>query len=513
VTQTGDLASIYRDPAMTRSVMRRLGAGILAVSLVACASTTQESETAREATGSRIDGPAAAPESSTARSVPEGSAARSVSETDASGATASGAPRSVPGVAGSPNEVKGSADGSPISIGILYTNNDAAPSAGVDNGNTFSARTAFEAFVASYNQRGGLAHRKIEPIYVELRSSSVALQADLQAACSTFTQDNHAALVLSAVGLFSDLLAQCLAKARTPQVAGDYALGDVTSLARAPSFYAPDTTTIDNRMRALLERTTAAHRVTPADKIGVVIEGCPYNSRAYARTVVPTAKRLGLTITDRVEARCFEGFDDFGGLASDMESAVLRLNSRGVTKVVFVSGSLEGNLMLLFGTAAESQGYRPGYALTSAASPAVQEANTPKAQLANAFGVGWLPALDTSRSAVSLPAAQRCVQDLHAGAGVAPASPADRYTAFSICDAFALSEAALGPTSGATDPGSVGAAIAGLGTGFAASATHGERTDFRNARRTGPAQGRLFAWSKACGCFDYTGQPFSLPSS
>ena len=344
--------------------MRRLGAGILAVSLIACASTTSRDRTAaREAAGSRIDGPAAVPDGSASGSVPEGSASTSAPEATGDGATAGGDRRSVPGVVQPPNEVTRAADRRPISVGILYTNNDAAPSAGVDNGNTFSARAAFAAFVAAYNQRGGFAKRKIEPVYVELKSSSVALQADLEAACSTFTQDNHVAVVLSAVGLFSELLAQCLARARTPQVAGDYALGDTTSLARSPSFYAPDTTTIDDRIRALLERTTAARRLTSADKIGVVIEGCPYNSRTYARTLVPTAKRLGLTITDRVEARCFEGFNDFGGLASDMGSAVLRLRSRGVTKVIFVSGSLEGNLMLLFGTAAESQGYHPGYAL------------------------------------------------------------------------------------------------------------------------------------------------------
>jgi hypothetical protein len=484
--------------------LRTLAAGVLAVSLAACGSTVSpERRAAQGATDAGIDAPGAGI---------EGSASEPTSEAGgAGGAIADGARRSVPGAAVSgPGAVNGAADRRPISVGILYTNNDAAPSAGIDNGNTFTSRTAFEAFVAAYNQRGGVAGRKIEPVYFELRSSSVTLQADLQAACSSFTEDNHVAVVLSAVGLFSELVARCLAQARVPQIAGDYALGDVTSLAQAPSFYTPDTMTLDERMRALLERATAAHRLTPADKIGVVVEGCPYNTRAYDRTVVPTAKRLGLTLTQRVDARCFEGFNDFGGQASDMASAVLRLNSVGVTKVVFVSGSFEGNLMLLFATAAESQGFHPGYALTSAAAPAVQEANTPKTQLANAFGLGWLPSVDTARPQPVLPAAERCIRDLKAGAGVAPASPVDRFTAFSICDTFALVDAVLRVTLGATDPRTVAAAVAGLGTGFAASAAHGESTDFRNARRAGPAQGRLFAWSTACGCFDYTGGPFTL---
>lgn len=147
----------------------------------------------------------------------------------------------------------------------------------------------------------------------------------------------------------------------------------------APStMRASDTMTIDDRIRVQFERSTVAQQLTPADRIGVVVEGCPYNTRSYTRTVAPTAKRLGLTITDRVDARCFQGFNDFGGLAWDMGNAVLRLSSRGANKVVFVSGSFEGNLMLLFGTAAESQGYRPGYALTSAAASALQETSTPR---------------------------------------------------------------------------------------------------------------------------------------
>jgi len=50
--------------------------------------------------------------------------------------------------------------------------------------------------------------------------------------------------------------------------------------------------------------------------------------------------------------------------------------------------------------------------LTSVAILAVQETNTPKAQLANAYGIGWIPSIDVSHSAAIGPAGKRCLKDL-----------------------------------------------------------------------------------------------------
>lgn len=399
----------------------------------------------------------------------------------------------------------------PIRIGMVYTSNDeGASQAGVDNGNTFTPRRAYESLVTAYNARGGLAGREIEAVHVELRSSSTSLSADLEAACARFTQDSKVAAVFSSIGLFSESFTQCLAKAATPQLAGDYSLGDLDALRRVPTFFAPATLTTDDRFRLLLERLTASGRLEASDRLGVVVEGCPFNVRTYDRTVVPTAKRLGLNVAERFDAECFESIGDLGRLTSEMQGAVLRFQGRQVNKVLFVSGSIEGNFMLFFATGAESQGYRPGYALTSAAVPAVQEANAPKPQLANAAGMGWLPSLDTTRTTPPLPAAKQCLQDLSDGGGITATSPTDRYYAFSTCSSFALYDAALRGTAGASDARSITGAIARLGTGHPVSAVHGERTDFSNGRRTGPAQGRVFAWSTGCGCFDYTGPSFPL---
>lgn len=425
-----------------------------------------------------------------------------------SGQAPAGAPAvRAPGRAGSPAR-----DRRPVKVGIVYTNNDGAASAGVDNGNTFTPRRVYEGIVAAYNARGGLGGRKAETTYVELQSSSTSLSADLQAACTTFTQDAEVDVVLSTIGLHSEQFASCLARAGIPQIAGDYALGDDEALRRTPTLIAPATLTTDERVEVLLEQMVAVKRLTRDSRIGIVVEGCPFNTRTYDRTLAPTAQRLGLSLVSRADGRCFEGIGDLSGITTDMQAAVLRFQQDRVDRVLFVSGSVEGNFLLFFATAAESQGYRPGYALTSAAVPAVQEANTPPAQLAGAAGVGWLPSIDTAEAPAQLPAGRQCLADVKAGSGAVPTSPADRFYAYSVCTAAALYDTALRATSGASDQAAVTAALDRTGTSFAAPVVHGERTDFRGGRRTGPAQGRVFAWG-SCACFSYVGTPFQLDRS
>jgi hypothetical protein len=165
--------------------------------------------------------------------------------------------------------------------------------------------------------------------------------------------------------------------------------------------------------------------------------------------------------------------------------------------------------MFLFATAAQGQNYHPTYLLTSAAIAAVQETNTPQAQLANAYGVGWIPSIDASHGTLTATAAKRCLRDLHDAAGITPQSAADRFFATSTCDVFGLYDAALRRSQGDAAGRSVLAAVGSLGTGFASAAGYGEATDYRAGRRTGAAQGRQFAWSAPCSCFAYTGSAFS----
>jgi hypothetical protein len=395
-------------------------------------------------------------------------------------------------------------DRSPLRIGLLYVNNDAAAGAGVDNGNTFGPRRVLEALVKSTNDGGGLAERRLEPTYVELKSSSSSYASDLQAACARFVEDAKTPLVLSFLGITSDQFSSCLAKAGVAHVNGSYGLGDTTSMSSQPTTVSAQALSVDRRSKAQLEQLTAAGHLTRSSRIGVVVEGCPYNTRAVDRTLLPTAKRLGLNVVQQQQVRCFGGINDLGGLASDSQNAVLRFAADQVDRVLIVS-SVEANVLLVFTNAAESQGYRPGYALTSLALANVLKDNVPQQQLVGAKGVGWLPTVDDAGPTLTpTPQARECAQRVRAQ-GVSPAGIVDHATVFAGCDAFVLAERVLGRSRGTTAPAAWSAALDAVGTSFRGAATLEGRTDFAGGRRDGPARVRTFGWDGGCSCFRYTG--------
>lgn len=502
---------------------RRLHTGVVVVALAAataCGSTVQQDSLQAGAASPSGDGltgleaPSADGDGLTpadaGRTEDGGATGTAAGTPTAPGATAPDA-ASRPGApaTGTPEQPPaGAVDTSPLRLGLLYVNNDAASGAGVSNGDTFSPRRGLEAFVAASNARGGLAGRRLEPTYFELKSSSSNYASDLQAACAQFVDDADVSVVMSFLGITDEQFSSCLAKAGVAHVNGSYGLGDQTSMAAHPTTVSTEALSVDRRSAALLQRLTASGHLTRTSRIGVVIEGCPYNQRAVERTLLPTAERLGLSIVETHTTRCFGGINDLSGLAADSQNAVLRFNARDVDRVVIVS-SVESNVMLVFTTAAESQAYRPGYALTSLALGNVLKDNVPKQQLTNAKGLGWLPAMDDTASLTPTPRTQECVKAVQAH-GVSPVSRVDHFTVFSQCDTFSLTERALTASRGATGPAQWSAALDAVGTSLRSAATLEGRTDFSAGRRDGPALGRTFAWDGGCSCFRYTGGSYPL---
>lgn len=418
------------------------------------------------------------------------------------------APGAMGGSGGPPEPASGAQDRSPLKVGLLYVNNDAAAGAGVDNGTSFGPRRVLEALVRATNDRNGLVGRKIVPTYFEMKSSSFSYSADLQAACSTFAEDARVQVVMSFLGLAEEQFSACLAKAGIVHLNGSYALGDSSSINSQSLTASPNALGADRRIKVLLEQMKKAGHLTSASRIGVLVEGCPYNSRATERTLAPTAKALGLKVVRTRSTRCFGGINDLSGLASDAQAAVLDFSTENVDRVIFVS-AVEGNLMLVFATAAESQRYRPGYALSSLAIPNVIKENVPPEQLLTVKGIGWLPALDDAGDLTPTPASDACVTMLKSQ-GVSPATRSDHYFAFAPCDTFGLAAKVLTQTRGDAAARQWNAGLNAVGTGFSGAAMVEGRTDFRDSRREGPARARVFTWVTDCSCFRYTPGSFPL---
>lgn len=401
------------------------------------------------------------------------------------------------------------ANHSPISIGVLYAVNDGAQSAGINNGNNYTLKDSMHAFVDGYNAAGGIAGRHINAVYAELHSASSDYESQTQAACATFTQDNHVAVVLASVGYHSDILVSCLAKANVPLIAGDWDAPDQHDADRYPLFVTPTTIVGDARVAAVVQHLTASGFLKPTNKVGVLVEDCPVDQRVYDNALVPALKRAGLTLAATFKPRCFLSIQAYGGQASDIQGAVLQFNRAGVDRVIVVSQAAEANIVALFSEVADAQHYLPGYALSSVAAPAVLALNAPATQLANMQGVGWLPASDTQNLQQAPPTATgtRCLA-LMQKQGLRPASNADYAYAYGPCDVFSLYEAALRATNGDASTAAVMRALAVVGPTYVSASTLEGKVTTTSTGRIGAGTARLFAFTG--GRFQYTGAPFPI---
>jgi hypothetical protein len=427
-----------------------------------------------------------------------------------SGGAINGAGSSSGATTGGSNTNVGSSAGSaattgPVRIGFMTTNNDAAASAGVNNGVSFNTQSVMKALVASYNAGGGLAGRKIQAYYQVINSSSNDFEGDLAAACASLTQDDHVAVVINDVGLYSESYQACLADAHVPVVSD---LGpDGEDAQKFPLMITPDDLRADTRVVQVVQRLKASGWLTPSNRIGVVVEGCPIDQRIFTNTLKPAIANAGLNLAASAQPHCFSAIQDLGTISSDMGNAVVNFRTNNVDRVMFVSIGEEGTLGYEFMLAAGQQDWYPGYAMSSMsyATTVATQSGVKQQELENARGVGWNPVTDTADLGQAPPntAARQCLARL-SRQGLRPASNNDHFYAYVPCDDFSLLVRILQATNGDISPS---AFVRGLGpaqSGFqSALNVDGSATGWDHGR-LGPGAYRYFAYNTSKSQFLYT---------
>jgi hypothetical protein len=397
----------------------------------------------------------------------------------------------------------------PLKVGILYSINDAATPAGIQNGNTFSPSQVVRALVDSYNKSGGIAGRHIEPVYAALHSYNNDYEQQVAAACASFTQDNHVSVVLTNAGYYSEQLLSCLSKASVPLISGDFAGADRKDARTYPGFIAPTTLVAEDRESSVVTHLSESGWLTHANRVGVIIENCPIDNRIYRNGLAPALSRANVPVASTFETQCFQSIQDFGAETSQMSNAVVRFRSKNVDRVMVVSAGAEGNLVFAFSEVADGQRWYPGYALSSLAVPEVQAQNGAATQLANMRGVGWLPTLDSQDRQQFQPnaAGRDCLDRMH-HEGVQPQSNTDYAFVYEPCDTFRLLDAITRAANGAVSLDSVIQGERTVGGSFESATNLAGRTRLWQGGELGPSTGRLFAFVN--GAFKYTSQPFAL---
>jgi hypothetical protein len=363
------------------------------------------------------------------------------------------------------------------------------------------------AMVAHLNKHGGVAGRRIVPVYAQIDATGGSYDAQFQAACQKFVKDNKVSAVMSQIA-YSPVLAGCLRSAGIPLLLGQFSTTDSAGFAKGMLF-ASFGLSDDVRYRLVLEQHVASGFLSSKSRIGVLRGGCPNDDAAYERTVVPTLRRLGLQPVSEVKVRCVSEFAEAGAAVADLQSAVLRFSSDRVDRIVLVSND-EANGVYLFSLQAENQGYRPGYAVSSNFAASVARPNMPPAQVRNVRGIGWIPELDDEQRHQPTAEETRCLSSL-AAEGQRAVTATDRYFAYGVCGPFYLYAPALSATRGRSDATSISAVIGGLGTAFRPPGVLAGASRFAVDRPFGPARAQPFAFAAACGCFRYAGRAVTIP--
>ena len=406
---------------------------------------------------------------------------------------------------GSAAVVSGPADKSPISLGFLLTGTGNAAALGVNTGTAIPGQTMVNALVRAMNAEGGIAGRQIQPVTASTDTASVNWETDFAAACANFTQDHHVAAVLGYEFAFFDSFESCMAKANVVHLSTGYAVSDAIGIRQYPLFYGVGSLNTDHYYDATLRAAVASGFLGPNNVLGVMRGGCPSDTRAWEHTGAPVAAQLGIHVGIVEEISCINGASGTGSAISQIQSAVLRFRSRGVDTVL-----VEGPPIIIFSSAAESQGWRPRYLVSSLSGGAALTGNVTPEQIKNIHGFGWLPSVDVLPPNQPPPnaAKTRCMALLQSQ-GVTPTAQGDINAAYQLCDPVFLYEAALKATNGSSAPAAVTAAIDRLGATYSSALVHGGRSVF-GGRHDTPAEAQAWAWETGCGCFRYQGQPYPI---
>jgi hypothetical protein len=328
----------------------------------------------------------------------------------------------------------------------------------------------------------------------------------MQAACVNFTQDHHVAAALFVAANVPPELPQCLGKAGVVFISGGLYMHDHVDYRELPMMVSPYEVGSERAARTLLSFLFSGNYVKTGDHVGVMIGDWGGSQRAYSDVIEPGLKARHVTVTSYT-VKAPTSTPDIANEAQQVQSAELRMRADGVTTVMFFMPGPEA----LFMNNAESQGWRPRYALTTYDSlwGLVGSGGAPAAQLKGAVGVGWQPTSDIGTYGVrggpgDTPARRQC-RAIEKPTGQVASNPQE-LIANQYCDAVLYLQAAANAINSTVISGSsILKGFSALGSSQSSAVTFS--TFLSSTQHDGAATYRPFAFGQACGCFQYTGGP------
>lgn len=401
-----------------------------------------------------------------------------------------------------PGALKPGAKAEPVVVGVITSGNTGAfASAAGINANFGDQRKQSEAVASYLNSHGGILGHPVKLTFYDYDTSSSG-PGNAAAACSAFTQDQHAFAAVGVAGMDESYYA-CAAKK------GMFVLADGEVKARSFFRNFPTAVLISDAelVRKYAAEVYAFHRqgfFGSGAKIGILRTSEPGDVEGVRDGMKPALSALGLKVTDEFALNA----TDASGYYSGLSSAVLRFKADGVTNVLVAHASA-----LFFMEAAQAQSYFPRIAIDSRQSPAtLLQGTAPKEQLVNTWGFGYQPVQDVDSGHTPGPVSDReklCDAVLKA-AGQAASSGVSRAAALFLCDELFFLRDALAGQPDVTRTSFL-RGIAALGGSYRSTLTFGTR--FSAEQHDGADAYRPLRFQTGCSCFVYTGPTQAFPRS
>jgi hypothetical protein len=416
---------------------------------------------------------------------------------------------------------------STINVGIIYAVNAGAANAaiggtGISQGDE---KRNHDVLINDLNAHGGVAGRKVVPVYAELDATSPAtLDSQYQAACDTLTQD-HKVFVMFAGQ--SETLIQCAHNRGVVAATTNLTEADSDTFRRFPYYYELNGLNLGRMSAAEVAGLQAQGYFSGWDaslsrpgagkaKVGVITTDQPSFVRAVNGALVPALAKAGYAPdpANVVRVPRVERTTDIGAIGAAISNAVLRFRSNGVDHVIIIETS--GVLSLLFANNADSQRYYPRYGLNSqnGVQALADGGGYPKSQLAGAVGVGWLPSLDitpsenTDDGPYATDARKRCMA-LYKAHGVTFSDTNARGIGMNNCNDVSFFAMVANSIKGPLNRDTFRAAVERVGPTFQSVDTFA--TNFSPTQHDGAAAVRYWAYNTSCSCMRYTSGNIPVP--
>lgn len=430
--------------------------------------------------------------------------------------------RDAPAVVGSSQPSGPGVTKDAIYVGLAYSVNANAvnQAAGVGGVTHGDERGEYEAILRDINRRGGVAGRKLVPVWHQLDGASTdTVDAQYQAMCSTFTEDNH---VFAVMGAGTESYQACISKSGAVIVDANVSVLDAAQFRRFPNLYelcCPSldriattqvTSLADQRYFSPWDTATGGPGAAPV-KVGVLT----YDDRAFKgpvdRILVPGLAKLGYRAETAYVAKP-QSTSDLSNMAAAVQAAELKFNSAGVTHVIIFEAT--GALSLFFLQDAENQHYRPRYGINSGTFFQGLIGTAPKPQFTGATGFSFtpladLPAQSNPENGPYSNAARRYCSDLMRKNGFTFDSSNAEAIALSQCDQMYFLRDVARASGGVLTAATFQRAAEALGGSFVAGIALGEY--FGPGRHDGVSTAYWWRYDGGCDCMRYTGPRRRIP--